>query len=343
MTAPTSGAQHGGIGRFLVQNSMIIGILALLAIFGIGNPIYLSAPNLANILLQSTSLAIIAVTSALLVISGEVDLSVGSVMALGAVLAGYLMVKVGLGPGTSTALGLAAGAAAGLVNGLLVTRARINSIVVTLGMSNIARGATLLIAVSPVFNFPEGFLSIGNARPLGLGMPIWIAAVVFVLGWSFLEITPTGRHLYAIGMNREAAYLAGLPVDWVRLALFVANGLAAALSGIVLASRLNSAPPGTLGLGFELQVLTAVLLGGIAFTGGRGRLTGVLLAVLFLAMLQAGLTIMNVANAWQLVLQGAALIGAVALDHLNYRRGSRATLPWRRWGGSGAKADGGSR
>jgi ribose transport system permease protein len=316
------------VGTFLFNNSLIIGIAVLVAIFATSNPVFLSPANLTNILLQSTGLAIVAVTSALLVITGEVDLSVGSVQALAAVAAGYLMSVLGWDPVAATAIGLGAALLAGLVNGLLVTAARINSIVVTLGMGNVVRGATFLIALAPVFSFPEAFLVIGNGRPLGLAMPIWIAAIVFLLGWGFLALTPVGRHLYAIGMNREAANLAGLAVDRIRLVLFAVNGLAAGLSGIILASRLNSAPPGTLGLGFELQVLTAVLLGGIAFTGGRGKLTGVLLSVLFLSILQAGLTILNVANAWQLIAQGVALIGSVALDHLNHRKGRRSLLPW---------------
>lgn len=337
--APAStGAVLGRIGDLLVRNSLIIGIVALFAIFSVGNPAFLSYGNVANILLQSTGLAIVAVTSALLVISGEVDLSVGSLEALAAVAAGYLMVNYGVHPALAVVAGLGTGALAGLISGLLVTAARINSLVVTLGMGNIARGATYLIALSPVYAFPEGFLWIGNGRFLGLAMPIWIAAAVFVLGVFVLAFTPTGRHLYAIGMNRNAAYLAGLAVNRIRLLLFVVNGAAAALAGIVLASRLDSAAPGTLGVGFELQVLTAVLLGGIAFTGGRGRLSGVLLSVIFLITLQSGLTVLDVSSAWQLISQGIALIGSVALDHLNYRRGRGSVLPWARWGRPPASA-----
>lgn len=317
-------------GDLLVRNSLVIGIAVLLIVFTAADPTFFTVDVLANIALQSTALAVVAVTSTLLVISGEVDLSVGSVEALSAVTAGYLMAASGWDALTSVAVGLAAGAAAGALNGLLVTVVGVNSIVVTLGMGNIARGATYLITTAPVFGFTEGFLQLGNGTFLGVAIPIWIAGAAFALGGAFLVLTPTGRHIYAVGMNREAAYLAGIELRRIRFVLFTLNGLAAGLAGIILASRLNSAPPGTLGVGFELQVLTAVLLGGVAFTGGRGRLFGVLLAVLFLNVLQAGLTTLNVANAWQQITQGVALISSVGLDLLNHRRGRRSLLPWAR-------------
>ncbi|HLU74528.1 MAG TPA: ABC transporter permease [Nonomuraea sp.] len=318
------------VGALLVRNSLVIGIAVLLIVFTSADSTFLTVDVLKNIALQSTVLAVVAVTSTLLVISGEVDLSVGSLEAVSAVTAGYLMAASGWGATTAVLVGLAAGAAAGAVNGFLVTVVGINSIVVTLGMGNIARGLTYLITTAPVFGFTEGFLLLGNGTFLGIAIPIWIAVLVFALGGAFLVLTPTGRHIYAVGMNREAAYLAGLNLRRIRFVLFTLNGLAAGLAGVILASRLNSAPPGTLGVGFELQVLTAVLLGGVAFTGGRGRLFGVLLAVLFLNILQAGLTMMNVANAWQQISQGVALIASVGLDLFNHRRGRRALLPWGR-------------
>jgi ribose transport system permease protein len=318
------------VAALVVRNSLIIGIAVLLVVFTSADPAFLSVDVLRNIALQSTVLAVVAVTSTLLVISGEVDLSVGSVEALAAVTAGYLMAVNGWSAGTAVAVGLAAGAAAGVVNAVLVTLVGVNSIVVTLGMGNISRGATYLITTAPVYGFSEGFLRLGNGTLFGVAVPIWIAALAFALGGAFLVLTPTGRHIYAVGMNREAAYLAGLNLRRIRFVLFVLNSLAAGLAGVILASRLNSAPPGTLGVGFELQVLTAVLLGGVAFTGGRGRLAGVLLAVLFLNVLQAGLTMLNVANAWQQIAQGVALIASVALDLVNHRAGRPALLPWRR-------------
>ena len=217
------------------------------------------------------------------------------------------------------AAGVLAGAAVGLVNGLLVMVSGLSAIIVTLGTLTAVRGLAQTVAPDPVFGFAEGFLALGENELLGIPYLVLIAAAVFLVGWAVLARMPVGRHVYAIGVNPEAACLSGVRVSRLSMILFVVTGAAAGLAGVMLAARLGSAPSGALGVGFELDVLTAVILGGVAFSGGRGTIVGVFLGVLFLGILQNGLTLENVPAAIALMVKGVVLVVAAALDLIAVR------------------------
>jgi ribose/xylose/arabinose/galactoside ABC-type transport system permease subunit len=321
--APSSG-QKGGVQPLLIlrwlrrraaANALLLGVIALLLVFSNLSSAFLTVDNFRNIFLQSSYVSVVAVPMALLLISGRVDLSVGSVLALGAVTSG-LLINDGVPFLGALLAGVLAGTAIGIVNGILVTKWDFSPIIVTLGALTAVRGLVLTIAPNPVFNFTETFIQFGEGEFLGVPYLVWVALVVFVVGAIVLSQMPVGRHIYAIGVNPEAAYLSGVRVGPVGFLLFVATGAAAGLAGVMLAARLGSAPSASLGIGFELEVLTAVMLGGVAFNGGRGTILGVFLGVLFLGMFQNGLTLENVPAATGLIVKGATLIVAAWLDRI---------------------------
>jgi ribose transport system permease protein len=309
------------VTRFATQNVLLVGLIALSIFFGFKSPQFWTLTNIKSIGLTSAVLAIVAVAEALLILSGYVDLSIGSVLGLGGVVAGLLTVNHHATPVIAVATAVLVGAAIGAINGGLCTYLGLSPLLVTLGSLTAVRGATLLVTSLPVFGFGTAFDALGVGTIAGVPVPVVIAAAIFAIGALYLGLTPGGRHVYAIGVNPEAAYLSGIHIKRLPFTLFVLCGAAAALGGVLFAARLDSAPPGTLGVGFELSVLTAVLLGGVAFEGGRGNMVGVLLGVLFLGVLQNGLTLLNVTDFWQQVANGAALIVAAGLSVLSTRAG----------------------
>ncbi|MET8978062.1 ABC transporter permease [Streptomyces sp. NPDC004539] len=305
----------------VLRRHPLIAVLAVLVpAFQLSTGSFLDPSNLSGIATDAATLAIVAVPLALLVISGYLDLSVGSTLALGGLVAGRLA-SDGQPPVVAVAGALAAGAAVGAVNGVLCCYLGLSPFVVTLGMLTAVRGLAQQVFPLPLSGFGSGFAWLGGARIAGLTAPVVIAAAVLVVGALFLAWTPTGRHVFAIGVNREAAHLSGIDIRRTPFALFVATGVAAALAGAIKASVLDSVVAGTSGAGFELAALTAVLVGGVALTGGSGSVFGVLLGVVFLGGLQNGLTLLNVPTFWQQMAQGTALIAGAALAYFAPRPG----------------------
>ncbi|MFM9608209.1 ABC transporter permease [Streptomyces niveiscabiei] len=289
-------------------------LLALILAFELSTGTFLTPANLRGIATDAATLAIVAVPSALLVISGYLDLSVGSTLALGGLTAGRLAGE-GMSPAVAVLGALAAGAAVGVVNGVLCCYFGLSAFIVTLGMLTAVRGLGQQLFPLPLSGFGTGFAWLGGARLAGVAAPVVIAVLVLVAGAVFLALTPAGRHVFAIGVNREAAHLSGIDVRRTPFVLFVVTGAAAALAGAIRASVLDSVVAGTSGVGFELAVLTAVLVGGVALTGGSGSILGVLLGVLFLGCLQNGLTLLDVPTFWQQITQGGALVAGAALAY----------------------------
>lgn len=309
--------------RFIAQNALFGGLIVMMIIFATQSSVFLTTGNLRDVAVQVSILGIVAVTSAILLLAGGVDLSIGATLAMGAVVTGKL-ITVGWDPVAASLMGVLAGGGIGVVNGFLCAYLRFSPIVVTLGMLTAVRGAAYFVERNPTSGFGDSFGWLGRGTVVGVPVLILIAAGTFIVGGIFLRLMPWGRHVYAIGVNPEAAYLSGVRVRLVPFLLYVATGLSAGLGGVLLASRLNTASPATLGIGFELDVLTAVLLGGVAFGGGRGSLFGVLVGVIFLGILANGLVLMNVFPFVQLLVKGLALVGAAGLDALGTRVDERS-------------------
>ena len=296
------------------QHPLIAVLAAMVLVFQLSTGSFLDPANLSGIATDAATLAIVAVPLALLVISGYLDLSVGSTLALGGLVAGRLAAG-GQSPVVAVLGALVAGAVVGAVNGVLCCYLGLSPFIVTLGMLTAVRGLAQQLFPLPLSGFGSGFAWLGGSRFAGLATPVVIAGLVLVAGALFLSLTPGGRYVFAIGVNREAAHLSGINIRRTPFVLFVTTGVAAALAGAIKASVLDSVVAGTSGAGFELTVLTAVLLGGVALTGGTGSVLGVLLGVLFLGALQNGLTLLDVPTFWQQMAQGTALVAGAALAY----------------------------
>ena len=304
--------------RRLARNANLLALVIAIVTFSIVSPVFLSGANLRDVLVQVSPLAVVAVPMALVIICGYLDLSVGSVLAVSAVVAGQLMVQEIAWPVAAIA-GVGTGALLGLLNGFAVSWLGFSTIIVTLGTMTAARGLALVIGPRPLFGFPEAFNDIATSEIVGLPYLVLIALCVFLIGLVVVYAMPFGRHIYACGVNRRAAFLAGINIKMTGLLVFLASGAAAGLAGVMYASRFGSTPANSLGSGFEVDVLTAVLIGGVAFQGGRGSLIGVGIGVLFLGVLSNGLILMNVSTSWSLLIRGLVLVGAALVVHLSSR------------------------
>jgi ribose/xylose/arabinose/galactoside ABC-type transport system permease subunit len=318
-------ARSAGIGRIpslfsnadLLINNILIGALVLMAAyFSFASRAFFSLANFEIILTNDAAIGVVVSFMTLLVIAGHVDLSVGSNIAFSGTLAALANAKWGYSDPASIGLGLAAAAGVGAVNGFLCGFLKFNPIIVTLGMLSVLRGAILLIEPTDVYGLGGLFNAIGNGQWLGVPVLLLIVIAAFTLSACFVSLTIWGRHIYALGINPQAAFLAALPVRGLPFALYVITGLAAGVAGVMLVSRLDGSSPGALGLQMELQALTIILLGGVAFAGGRGRILGVITAWIFLGVLTNGLTLLNVTPYVQLVAAGLALVLAAGLDTL---------------------------
>lgn len=307
----------------LVKNPLLILLILLIVGVQLATGSLLQWTNLRGVLQDGAVIAIVAIPVAMLLISGYIDLSVGSSLALGGVVASLIMDKGAGNPALAVILAVAAGALVGLVNAIAATVLGLNSFITTLGTLTAVRGVSQLLSPLPKNSFgPEyGFLGVGVIA--GVPLSVWIAGILLILAGVFLAFTPIGRHVYAIGVNREAAFLSGVNVRRIPFALFIVSGAFAAFAGTIVTARLNSAPAGQLGVGFELAVLTAVLLGGVALTGGEGTMFGVLIGVLFLGLLNNSLTLIGVTSFWQSVASGLALVVAIGLSAATHKLRSR--------------------
>lgn len=297
----------------LARNGTLLGLVVLVVFFSVENSHFLTWTNVKNIGQAVSELGVIAVPLALLVISGAVDLSVGSVASMTGILAAKVMASTGSMP-LGVAVGLAFGLGAGVVNGFLVSYLSLNSIVVTLGALSIWGGMALYITNGQtVAGLPGSFTDFATTTIFGIPIEIFVLLVVIVICWVVLNRMPYGRRVYAVGGNERASFLMGVPVRRVRFLMFAGVGLASAVGGLMFTSKLAAATPIT-GQGLEINALTVVLLGGVAFAGGMGRISGVVAGLFFVGALQNGLVVLGTSQFLQQVFIGVTLILAVALD-----------------------------
>jgi ribose transport system permease protein len=308
--------------RYILRFGLPLATVVMVAYFAAISSDFRSAQNIQDVFRQMAALAIVAAGEGFVIIAGGLDLSVGSTIGLTSVVAALAILKFGMVPGM--ALGLLAAAGVGVANGLLVTRTGVSSFIVTLGMLSVVQGLALTLAGgSAVYDLPSSISNIGFGSLGPVPYPILIAGVVMVLCYLTLKLTRFGRHVYATGGNAEAARLSGVPVLADQFAVFVISGVLAGVAGLVLTSRVSSGQP-ELGSGMELNAVAAVILGGVSLYGGQGSMVGILFGVLFISFLSNGLIIMGVSSYTQLMVIGAAVVIAVALDRLLIERSKRA-------------------
>jgi ribose transport system permease protein len=260
----------------------------------------------------------LAVGMMALMIAGVFDLSVGSTMSMAGVLAGWLMVRQGWPWVPAAAAGLLAAGLGGAVNGLLVAWARVNALITTLGTMGVLAGIALLIGGPGIANLPEGFTAVGQTDLLGLQLPVWFMAVLAAAAHYLLRHSRPFRQLYYVGANAKAARLSGIAVEKIQVLGFTLMGLIAGSAGILFAARVGTAVS-TAGMGAELRVVTAVILGGASLSGGKGSIPGALVGVLFIALVSNALIIVRLSSEWQSIVVGIILVLAVALDSFQSR------------------------
>lgn len=298
-----------------VQELGILIVLVLLIVgFSILSPNFLDTNNLFNILRQVTTLGIVAVGFAFVLITGGIDLSVGYQISLYVVVCGMLMSQAGLPWPIAVVLVLVLGTIIGLINGLIITLTGVAPLIVTLSMMTILNGVSYLLSKGlPISGFPAGFSVLGQGSAFGIPISLFILIAVWALGLFIVGKTYIGRYFYAIGNNVEAARLSGVNTRRTLLFVYSICGLFTAVGAVLLLSRLNSAQSAT-GAGFEFSVLTACVLGGVSVMGGRGTLFGAFVGVLIVGVLDNGLVLMNVSEYVQLLIKGVILLVAVIYD-----------------------------
>ena len=292
----------------------LLGLVLLFVILTALNPTFLNPSNLSNLLRQVSVNALISFGMTFVILTGGIDLSVGSLLALStALMAG--MIKSGMDPVMSMALCCLIGIALGAANGLIITYGKVAPFIATLAMT-IFRGATLVYSngrpISGLTSHPF-FTAFGVGDVFGVPVPAITTLLMFALCWFILNKTTLGRKTYAVGGSEKVSYIAGIHISRVKIFAYAITGLLTALAGIIITSRLNSAQP-TAGTGYELDAIAAVVLGGTSLAGGKGRITGSLIGALIIATLTNGLNILNVSSFYQQVVKGGVILLAVLMD-----------------------------
>ncbi len=329
----------GRAAAVLLRLRALVALALLVLVFSLLSPAFLTSSNLIILLKHVAINAILAIGMTFVILTGGIDLSVGSVAGLAGMVAGGLIadglalealgVRVYFHVWLVVALALAAGAAVGAVNGILVTRFRVAPFIATLGMLYVARGAALLRSGGATFaNLTgreeygnTGFAWLGSATFLYVPVVIWVTAGLAVAAAVVAARTPFGRHVYAVGGNERAALLSGVPVARVKLLVYMISGFCAALAGLVIASQLVAAHPAT-GETFELNAIAAVVLGGTSLFGGRGSIGGTIVGALVIGVLADGLVLLGVSEFWQIVIKGVVIVVAVVVDQLQQKMGA---------------------
>ena len=294
------------------------GIYILLAVvfvvFAVAAPNFLSAKNVINIVRQCSMFGIVVVGVSMVMIGGGMDLSVGSQMAVDGMLVGYMMVNSGLPIPVAIVATIVIGCVMGAINGLVAVKLHIMPIIVTLGTMLILEGVAYLITGGyPITGMPEAFTVIGQGYLGIIPIPVIIFAAFVIFGWVVMNKTYLGREIYALGGNREAARLAGINVDRLTIIVYTFCGFAASIAALIMVGRTNASQPGA-GSSYAFDCMTAACLGGVSIAGGEGKISGTVVGVLILGMLDNGLVLMSVNSNWQSVIKGLILLAAVAID-----------------------------
>ncbi len=313
--AQTGPLPSGGIrlASVLRDGGVLIGLLLISAVFCALTPNFLTGRNLVNVLQQSSINACLAIGMTLVIISGGIDLSVGPVAAIAAVVAGSMM-RVGLPPALATMTALLIGAGCGAVNGALVAFGRLQPFIVTLGTLSLFRALALIYTGGdPILGIPAGFREVLNARVAGLPVPVLLVGAIALVAWVVLRKTPLGDYLLAVGGNEEAARVAGVPIAATKVTAYAISGLLASVAALILIGRLGAAEP-ILGNLWELQAIAASAIGGASLMGGKGSIVGTMLGAVILGVMQNGLTLLNVQAFYQLLATGIIILLAMLVD-----------------------------
>ncbi|CAM2780334.1 ribose ABC transporter permease [Vibrio mytili] len=306
--------------EWLIEQKSLIALIFLIVVVSFLNPNFFTVDNILNILRQTSVNAIIAVGMTLVILTAGIDLSVGSVLALcGAFAASLIAMEVPVLIAVPTAL--LAGAALGAISGIIIAKGKVQAFIATLVTMTLLRGVTMVYTegrpISTGFtDTADAFAWFGTGYALGIPVPVWLMVVVFAAAWYLLNHTRFGRYVYALGGNESATRLSGINVDRVKMGVYAICGMLAALAGIIVTSRLSSAQP-TAGMGYELDAIAAVVLGGTSLMGGKGRIMGTLIGALIIGFLNNALNLLDVSSYYQMIAKAVVILLAVLVDNKN--------------------------
>jgi len=301
------------------ESAVFLALLIIMGVIAFVAPKFLSSSNLFLVSRQISFVAIVAFGELFVILTGGIDLSVGSIMALAGMAAAWAM-SSGIAVPEAVLIGLVVGLAMGAINGALISYVSIPPFIVTLGMLSLASGLVLGLTKGwPITNIPAGFLPVAQGAFLRLPIPVWIAAGLAVIAHVVLTYTAFGRRTYAIGGNEQATFLSGINVKRIKFALYMLSSLGAAIAGIILVARFNSAQADT-GRGWELDAIAAAVIGGTSLAGGAGSILGVVIGACIMGVIKNGLVLMRVSSYWQTAIIGIIIVLAAGLDRLKAKR-----------------------
>ena len=293
---------------FYKKFGIYVFLVAVVIIFSIIAPNFLSVANLINILRQVSIFGIVVIGVTMVMIGGGMDLSVGGIMAVVGMVMGYCMVNVGLPIPVAVIIGIALGVAFGAINGVVAIKLHIAPIIVTLAMMLVLQGVAY-----PITGMPKAFLTVGQGYVGPVPIPVILFVIFIVFGWIVMNKTYLGRNIYALGGNKEAARLAGINVNKLTVLVYSFAGFAASIAAIIMVARTNASQPGA-GSSYAFDCMTAACLGGVSIAGGEGKISGTVVGVIILGILDNGLVLMGVNSNFQSVIKGLILLLAVAID-----------------------------
>ncbi len=298
----------------LIRNSMVIFMLAATAVFTVSNPRFATTSNLQTILISAAPFALIAFGQTLVILTGGIDLSVGSIISLSAMTSSWMIIEGGASMVPAVTAAIVVGLVVGAVNGFLVSVLQVQPFVATLATLTAAAGLAYAVGGgAPIAGLPTSYGALANTKILNFQLPVWIAVVGFIVLLVMMRRTAFGTRIYAVGGNPVASQIAGIKVRKVLFLVYLISGALAGLSGILLSSRVQSGAP-QLGSGYELSAIAAVVIGGASLSGGRGTVWGTAVGLLLIQTLNNGLDIMLVPSYWQQVIVGGLIAIAVAVD-----------------------------
>lgn len=314
--------KNGSVSDTLSQFAMLIALFVLLIFFSVATEGFLSSTNIFNILRQVAVNGIAAVGMTMVIITGGIDISAGSMMGVASVCCATLMVS-GVHPVFAVVLVMVLGLIIGLCHGFFVHNVNLPPMITTLATMGILRGITYIISGGlPVYGFPEKFNIIGQGYLGPIPVPVIIMVICFIIGWFILEKTAFGRYVYGVGSNIEASRLSGINVSRVMYGVYGLCGMLSAMAGVVLLSRVNSGQPKA-GEGYEMDIITAVVLGGVSTSGGEGRIRNVIIGLLLMGVLLNGMVMMNIPDYYQRVVKGCVLLLAISYDKISQKRANK--------------------
>ena len=297
----------------LKKYKSLIGLFLLCVVITIVAPRFLTISNITNVLTQISINAIIAIGMSFVILTGGIDLSVGSTVALSGSVAASVVLATG-----SISLGIVSaviiGAAIGLINGALISRGKLQAFIATLATMTVFRGATLVFTKgNPISKLPEKFMTLGNGNIGFIPIPIIVTIIVGAIAIYVLSQTKLGRYIYAVGGNEDSSRLSGIDTKKIKTLVYMVAGIASAVGGVILTSRIGSASPNA-GTGYELDAIAAVVIGGTSLSGGEGKISGTIIGALIIGVISNGLNLMNVSPFYQLIVKGLVILIAVLVD-----------------------------